>query len=166
MNNLRIIVLGVLVSLISCKDKKEEKSITTAESFLEKIQVSDLSGNRVNLGEFRNKTIFLNVWATWCKPCLEEMPSIKNAEKLLENEKIVFLLASDESINHINKFTANDQYGFNYLHLQNPEELNIEMLPTTFIFDGSGNLAFSEPGKRQWDNKENIELLLKIIKGK
>ena len=76
---------------------------------------------------------------------------------------MVFLLASAETIEEIDAFRKLHSYPFNYVQIQNSEELGIEGLPTTFIFNKEGKLVFSESGYRKWDEKSNIDTILKII---
>jgi len=131
---------------------------------LDKIKLSDLNHQPISLTQYQGKTIFINFWATWCKPCLKEMPSIEEAQNILQNEKIIFLMASGESAEQIKDFNTGHDYKFNYVRIENSEEINVQALPTTFIFNSVGNLVFSETGVRKWDEKNNIDLILKIAK--
>lgn len=88
------------------------------------------------------------------------MPSIQKAQDLLKNEDIVYLFASDETVEQIEKFKTNHSYPFHYVRAENMESLNIMALPTTYIFNPEGKLVFSEMGYRKWDAKENIDLLI------
>jgi thiol-disulfide isomerase/thioredoxin len=139
---------------------------TPAKSEIDKVKLTNLSNSPIDLGQYDGKTIFINFWATWCKPCLEEMPSIQKAQGILKDENIVFLFASDETAEQIEKFKSGHDYNFNYVRVENPEELNIMALPTTFIFNPDGKLAFSEMGYRKWDDKSNIDLIINIAKSK
>ena len=94
------------------------------------------------------------------------MPSIQKLQGILNKEKIIFLFASDESAEQIVDFKSQYSYNFNYVSVQNMPELNIRALPTTFIFSPKGKLVFNESGSRQWDDKNNIDLILNIIKSK
>ena len=120
----------------------------------------------VDLDIYKGKTVFINFWATWCKPCLEEMPSIEKAQKLLKDTNIEFLFASDETTQPIEEFKTEHEYKFNYVTVENMGTFNIAGLPTTCIFNPKGKLVFSEMGYRKWDDKENIDLLLEIINSK
>jgi thiol-disulfide isomerase/thioredoxin len=122
----------------------------------------DLDGQQVELNKYYGKTVFINFWATWCKPCIEEMPSIQNAITALSDKEIVFLFASDETKEEIETFISANNYRFKFLTAGNMEELNVRGLPTTFIFDANGRLVFSEMGARKWDSRESIALLTKI----
>lgn len=130
----------------------------------QKIRLTDLEGNMVKLDRYKGKTVFINFWATWCKPCIEEMPSIEKAQAILGNQEIVFLLASGETVEEIQAFSNDHRYQFTYLRFENDALLNIQALPTTFIFNADGDLVFSEMGFRNWDSGDNIHLIKSIIK--
>ncbi len=131
---------------------------------IDKIRLTDTKGQTINLKQYEGKTIFINFWATWCKPCIQEMPSIKEAQNILKNEDVIFLMASNESIEVIEEFKKSKDYNFNYVRIENSEEMNVQTLPVTFIFNSKGNLVFSEAGLRKWDDKNNIDVILKIVK--
>lgn len=126
------------------------------------IELLDLKMQPVNLENHKGKTIFINFWATWCKPCVEEMASIEKAKALMNANEIVFLLASSEGIEEIKEFSRNHNYTFNYVHLENGEALNIQALPTTFIINPKGKIVFSEMGSRNWNETANINLIKNI----
>ncbi len=140
----------ILICLMSCnetakeKDKDEQVVTTIIESETAKIKLTDLDSKAIDLNQYKGKTIFINFWATWCKPCLQEMPSIQKAQELLKNENIVYLFASDEAIEQIEKFKTNHPYLFHYVRAENMEALNIMALPTTYIFNSEGKLVFQK----------------------
>jgi thiol-disulfide isomerase/thioredoxin len=151
-----------------CKQKSAGKIQAEALSAItiSKVKLADLHGQPVDLKQYSGKTVFINFWATWCKPCLQEMPSIQKAMKILENDNVIFLFASDEEADLIEEFKNKHDYRFNYVRVENMEELNIMVLPTTFIFNPDGKLVFSEMGFRKWDDKKNLDLVLNITKSK
>ncbi|MES2690926.1 MAG: TlpA disulfide reductase family protein [Bacteroidota bacterium] len=158
----------LLVGLLSCNAEHNDKAVITFEENrpVEKIRLKDLNEQNVNLEKYRGKTVFINFWATWCKPCIEEMPSIANAQNILFDKGVIFVLASGESTEEINTFRNTHDYKFNYIRIDNSEELGIQALPATFIFNPDGKLVFSETGSRKWDNKSNIDLIINIAKTK
>ena len=157
-----------LFFIISCNDADQKQDDNQSKSgiTLSNIQLNSLDGASFSLNEYKGKTVFINFWATWCKPCLLEMPSIKKAMEILNDKDIVFLFASDESVEQIENFKSKHDYNFNYVKAENTEELNIMALPTTFIFAPDGTLAFSEMGYKKWDDKVNIDLIYNIAKQK
>ncbi|MEL7004693.1 MAG: redoxin domain-containing protein [Bacteroidota bacterium] len=125
--------------------------------------LTDLNQNPIELADLKGKTVFLNFWATWCKPCIAEMPSIENARKILAADSIVFLLASNESLDKIQKFKQKKSFDLNFVQLTSPlENLGIMAFPTTHIIAPSGETVFSEMGGREWDSEENLEMIRKI----
>lgn len=154
------IALMVLAFFFSnCSSKKENTGIIS----LEDVKLSTLTGQSIDTDEFEGKVVFINFWATWCGPCIKEMPSIDKAQELMNDKNVVFLLASNEEPDQIESFSKKHNYNFRYLQLNNMEELKIQALPTTFIFDADGRLKFSETGSRMWNEPVNIELITKII---
>jgi thiol-disulfide isomerase/thioredoxin len=147
-----------ILLLIGCSSKKKQSGMVS----LEDVKLSTLSGERIDMDEFENKTVFINFWATWCGPCIKEMPTIASAQAMLNDKDVVFLMASNEDADIIQRFSKKLTYDFRYAKLENMEDLKILALPTTFIFDPSGQLKFSESGYRMWDEPANIDLISKI----
>ena len=159
--------------IIACNDsekRKAEQKISSKRrqdysvTEIGKIKLLSLKDERIDLSNYKGRAIFINFWATWCKPCIEEMPTIRRTMDSLKNSKMVFFFATDESEEDIRRFEAGHSFQFDYVRAANTEELNIMGLPTTFIFDKNGKQVFSEMGYRKWDSRSNLDLLLKIIK--
>ncbi|HRJ30987.1 MAG TPA: TlpA disulfide reductase family protein [Cyclobacteriaceae bacterium] len=153
----------VSVILAGCNKKSENSDTASRESIYDDIELKDVNGMPIDLNQYEGKVIFINFWATWCKPCLAEMPSIEKAQSILEEKNIIFLLASNEELTRIQNFKNKSSLKFNYVQVQNMEALNIQALPTTFIIDPKGELIFSEAGYRNWEDPKNIELITKIM---
>ena len=159
------LIIFFLIALISCKEKestknKNESTATTrTESELDKIQLTELDGTPIDLNEYKGKTIFLNFWATWCKPCIQEMPSIANAMEKVNKDDVVFLFASTEEADEIRSFKEKKPFPFHYVKVNNFETLDIMTIPTTFIFNSKGKRVFNEMGYRKWDTKQNISII-------
>jgi thiol-disulfide isomerase/thioredoxin len=156
----RALFILFLITLAGCSsEKKEEQSAIVASQ----IRLTDLNGKEVDLSDFEGKTIFINFWATWCRPCIQEMPSIAALQAQLEGKNIEFFFASDEEVDKIQKFMESRNMTLNFVRLENQESLGIQALPTTFIFNGEGNLVYSEVGYRKWDEPATIEMVSKLI---
>ena len=153
-----------LIVLSSCHfDIKERMNVSDLESIQLKTLFVDLNNNHVDLIQYRGKRIILNYWATWCGPCIKEMPGLKRAEELLENHNYVLLLVSDETIHTISEFKINKNFDFNFLKsTKSIETLGIYSLPTSYIFDENGKKIETIVGTIAWDSEEIIEKLKKI----
>lgn len=156
-----IFYLSFLI-LAGCNSTPKEQS-SNLEKDIIKVRLTELNGEVINLSQYEGKTVFINFWATWCGPCIQEMPTIQKAQTLMKDKDVVFLLASNEEPNQIERFAKKHDYNFHYVQLNNMEELKIPALPTTFIFNSDGALKFSETGTRAWDEPANIELISKIL---
>lgn len=149
-----------LLLFSTCAPKTRDEGVEDA-IVLESIKLSELSGQEIDMAKFQNKTVFINFWATWCKPCIQEMPTIERAQAQLIDKDIVFLMASNESVERIVEFRNISKFQFHFVQVKNLEALNIQALPTTFIFNQQGELVFAEAGFRMWDTPENIRLITK-----
>ncbi len=145
----------LLLGIFSCSGDKLKD--------IAKVKLKELTAQPIDLTQYEGKAVFINFWATWCKPCIQEMPTIASAQEHFKNGNIIFLFASNEAPDQIEGFMKRHSYDFHYVHLENLEALKIQALPTTFIFNPEGKLKFSENGFRTWDEPANIELITKIM---
>lgn len=107
-------------------------------------QMVDVQGNTVNLSQFKGKKVFINVWATWCRPCRMEIPSIEKLYEKADKSKAAFVLLSvDNNFDVAKKYAAeNDMKVPIYYPAENlPAILQTQGIPATFIFDEKGNLT-------------------------
>tara|TARA_B100000886_G_C20246488_1_gene416827 strand:- start:12 stop:503 length:492 start_codon:yes stop_codon:yes gene_type:complete len=153
-----------LLVLSSCSTvKKERKNISDLESIQLKTLFIDLNNNPVDLIQYKGKRIVLNYWATWCGPCIKEMPGLKRAEKILQDHNYIFLLVSDEKIKKVSEFKNNKSFDFNFLKsTKSIETHGVYSLPTSYIFDENGKKIETIVGTITWDSKQIIEKLKKI----
>ena len=164
---MRYVILIVLITILGCTNsssKKEREEKADERPLVQKIELEDLYGKEINLSELKGKVVFLNFWATWCKPCIKEMPSIDKARELLKTEPVVFIAASDEDLERIQKFIPKLPYNFQFAHSKTSVfDLDIKALPTTMIINQKGEIVFNEIGGRDWSTNKNIELIKGII---
>ncbi|WP_117880736.1 TlpA family protein disulfide reductase [Aureibaculum luteum] len=142
----------LFIIIIGCAHKTE----STAD-------FKDLEGNSVLLSDFKGKRILINFWATWCVPCIDEMPSMAEAHELLASENYVFLFATTDEMSKIDKFKEKHQFPFQYLRYQTSlDKLNIHALPATFIYNTEGELVKRLDGAQEWNSAEMIKQLKSI----
>ena len=109
---------------------------------------------------FKGKRIVVNYWATWCGPCLKEMPGLKRAEEVLKKHNYTFILVSDKTISKIATFKKVKNYDFTFLKsIESNESLGIYSLPTSYIFDEKGNKLETIIGTIAWDSEQTINKL-------
>ena len=124
-----------------------------------------LSGTQINLeNEYEDKVIFINFWATWCPPCIAEMPSI---EKLYQKfkDRIGFACISNESLSTIKEYKTRNKYSFTMYQskMDIPKEFNLTIIPATFIISRDRIIAFKHEGPADWSHQKVIEYLEALI---
>lgn len=157
-----VLFCGVLAGCGNSRPDTSSESATVAEVTLAKLKLRDLEGRELDLSALTGKRVFVNFWATWCKPCLAEMPSIDHATELLADKNVIFIAASDEKLERIENFKQKSGYRFDILSTgADLSTLGVFALPATFIFDEQGELVYKEAGAREWDSEESLELIMK-----
>ncbi|WKV11771.1 redoxin domain-containing protein [Marivirga harenae] len=121
------------------------------------------NGERISYAQLQNKTIFINYWATWCPPCLGEMPHIEKLyQQLKDNHDIAFLMISkDNDFNKAIKFKEKKEYELPiYQELRSPVQLQSQTLPTTFVIK-QGKIVFRKEGMSNFNTEEFRDFLSK-----
>jgi thiol-disulfide isomerase/thioredoxin len=121
-------------------------------------ELKDLDNNQINLNDYKGQVIFINLWATWCPPCIAEMPSLQELYNDY-NGKIVFLLVTNEETSIIKKFLDKNDYNFK-IHQplsESPKTLKSRSIPRTFLIDKEGNILINKSGAANW-NSEKVKL--------
>ena len=128
-------------------------------------ELKGLNTTNINFSELEGKVVFLNFWATWCPPCVAELPSIQKFHDAYK-DKIAFVFISNENWSTINSFFIEKGYDFpiyqyKNTYLQGLPEVN--SIPRTFVIDKSGNIRVDKSGSANWNStsfrKEIDELL-------
>ena len=117
-------------------------------------------GENINLEQFKGELIFLNFWATWCPPCLAEMPSIQSLYEEY-GEKIRFIIVSRESPEVIYEFVKTNGYTFPVYSqsVSEPEIFQSQSIPTSYLISPSGNIILKKKGAAKWDSKKIKDLI-------
>lgn len=127
--------------------------------------VFDMNGDPVSLASLNSKPIFLNFWATWCPPCIAELPSIKELHGMYGDD-VNFVLVSNESRAKVRAFVADrnmESLPF-YQNKATPQEFARQSIPTTFIIDRNGKIVLSKEGVAKWNSGKVEKLLERLIK--
>ncbi len=127
-------------------------------------EIEDLDGTETNLGAFEGRVIFLNFWASWCKPCVAEMASIQQLAARLHDSDVAFLLISPEGERSVRRFVRKQGLSVPvYLERQDaPPEFGVVGLPTTLIIDREGRIVLRHYGAADWD-KGDVAAFLRAL---
>ena len=126
------------------------------------IKLKDVFGNTVSLSDFRGKIVFLNFWATWCPPCIIEMPSMEKLHRRFKDKSFVMVaINSQETDALVKSFFEKNKLSFTAL-LDSSGEVGfgfgVNALPTTFVLDKQGRIIGSALGPRDWNSQASIDL--------
>jgi len=115
--------------------------------------------------ELRDKVVFLNFWATWCPPCVAELPEIQRAYEKY-GDQVAFVLVSNQEPSVVESFM--DKHGYKlpifYLNQKTPEVLNHRALPTTFIIAKDGSIVTKKTGAANWDSKATYKIFEELLR--
>ena len=147
--------------LLGCNQTtSNNKDLSDLESLQLKTSFVDLNENNLDLSAYKEGKIVVSYWASWCAPCIKEMPGIKIAEEILEEYGYTFLLVSDETVSKISEFKNEWNFDFNFLKSSKPfETLGVYAMPTSYIFDENGQIIETIVGAIEWDSEEMINKL-------
>lgn len=128
-------------------------------------QLTNLSDHLVNLNTFGNKVIIINFWATWCPPCVAEMPSLQKLYDQYKDE-VVFLYVANDQKDKVTNFLTDHHFSFPvFFELSPPpSELITHSIPTTFILSKEGKIVIEKRGTANWNSEKIHTLLDKLIK--
>ncbi|SDE95561.1 TlpA family protein disulfide reductase [Terriglobus roseus] len=118
----------------------------------------------IQLSKFRGKVVLLNFWATWCAPCIDELPSLQRLQALRPDIQVV-AVSIDDDPDAYNKFLQ--QYSINLLSARDGTQgANLKYgsvrVPETFLIDRQGNIRRKFIGPQEWTNSEIMNYLDKI----
>jgi len=127
-----------------------------------------LRGGSIKLSGYRGKVVFLNIWATWCPPCREEMPFMEALYRRLKDREFEMLAVSidREGEKVVSPFAA--KYGLTFPVLLDPDSkiyrlYGLTGVPETFIVDKSGVVIHKIVGPQNWIGKEWLDYFDRII---
>ncbi|MDR1277307.1 MAG: TlpA family protein disulfide reductase [Treponema sp.] len=126
-----------------------------------------LDGTQARLSGFRGKVVFLNFWATWCPPCIEEMPSIEALYQRFQGKDLEFLAVDiQESKDEVAAFIKQHLLSFPAALDSTGRisaEYGIRGIPATFIIDREGGVIAAVTGSRDWNTAEVVAALETLI---
>ncbi len=133
-------------------------------------EVYSLAGDTINTSDYRGSVVVLNVWATWCGPCVREMPALERLHRQLGPLGLDVVAVSVDNLPDSNAdvLAFGDRFDLTFPLLRDPsgdiqKAYSIAALPTTFIIDRTGRIHQRLLGAREWDSPAMIESLRKLL---
>lgn len=169
--NIIATILGAISLFAACKNGGNTRGTTSANQLsaavvgeaLPSFTLINDKGESISTESLKGKTVFVNLWATWCPPCVAEMPGIESLYSQTGNEQNAFVLISlDDDFETAKAWMA--KKGFKtpiYYTRELPELFQVGSIPTTFIFDKNGKIVFKAVGGDNY----NTPRFQKLMKG-
>ncbi|MGH7205755.1 MAG: TlpA disulfide reductase family protein [Nitrospiraceae bacterium] len=163
-----VAILAVVFGLVWMQSSKYEP--LTVGKVAPDFNLPDLNEKEIRLSDFRGKVVFLNFWATWCKPCREEMPSMEILYKNFEKDGLVILAISIDRVTtkkDIPPFVKALNLTFPILidsWGQTDKRYKLMGVPETYIIDQQGILREKVIGPRDWTILDNLQVVTQLLK--
>jgi len=131
------------------------------------LQLIDLNGRTQNLAQLRGRVVLVNFWASWCPPCVREMPSMQRLkEKLADRPFTILAVNMAEPDKDVRAFLSK-------MHVDFPVPMDrdgavlknwkVFVFPTSFVLDGEGNIRLGVFGEVEWDSPEVVEKVVGLL---
>ena len=139
------------------------------ETLAHPVELVDTDGDKHRLQDYRGKVVVLNFWATWCPPCVEEIPSLGRLQRAFADDELVVLsIDIGESREDVEAFLQKIPADFPVL--LNPDgsavkQWKVIAFPTTFIIDADGIIKLAYFGGLEWDSPNIVKQLRALVKG-
>ncbi len=143
--------------------QQDNAGTLTANDYL--WQLYDINGNPHTLAEYKGKVIFINFWATWCGPCLGDMPDIQKFYDIYKNNpNVQFLIISNQPSTEITNFIKKTNYTFPIFQAAgSPTILATNTIPTSYLIDKNGKIIFKKIGVANWSGKKMQKIINELL---
>ena len=156
---------GLLAAFLWAAPGTAAEPRRTAEPFT----LEALDGNRVSLADYGNQVLLVNFWATWCPPCVEELPTMQALKDTLAGEPFEILaLNVGEEPRQVRGFL--EQFGADldfpillYADRGVTRAWNVKAMPTSALVDKQGRLAATLVGSRDWNSRDSRRLVRTLL---
>lgn len=165
---LSLVLIGCGRAEANSNNKKDEGKVGLAKSNIAPdFTLNDLKGDTHTLSEYRGKVVLLDFWATWCPPCIVEIPHfVKLYNKYNEKGFEILGASLDNDMKKLKNFVSKE--GINYPILVNAGNVSstyaVQAIPTAYLIDKQGKIEKKFVGYRPGYEKEIEEIVLKLLK--
>jgi thiol-disulfide isomerase/thioredoxin len=123
-------------------------------------QLVDAKGKDFNFISAKGKVVLVNFWATWCPPCVAEMPSLQRLYNDY-NDKVVFMFVAQDKVEKVSAFIVKKGYTLPvyYSKTEVPSVLTSKTIPTTYVINKEGKIIIAEIGVADWNSDKTRKIL-------
>lgn len=161
-------LIAALLLLTSCNTGGQRSlTVATVGQPAPDFALTDLNGRQWQLSELRGKVVFINFWATWCPPCIKELPSMDSLNKRMAGKpfQMLTILFNDQA--QLAQSLVN-KAGYKFPVLIDPSsetgnQYGLTGVPETYIVDPQGILQEKFIGPAKWDSPEALQLIQQYL---
>ena len=136
----------------------------TSHLSLAKMRLVTVDGQPFDKSAYEGKPVFINLWATWCGPCIAEMPSLDRLARLLEKEGVMFLAISDVNATKVKKYLSGKDFTLPFaLKELEAGDKKMNSLPQSFLLNKEGKVIYKKTGSAEWDSPEMVEMIRQLL---
>ena len=138
-----------------------------ADNITDEFTLPDLKDNMHSLSSYKGKVVLVNFWASWCPPCIYEMPELTRLKEEFAGQPFeVLALNVGEKKYRVRKFVKLINFKLPVLLDTSEDTFNawdVKTLPTSFLLDAEGNIRYRVRGNPDWDDKDTIAVIEQLI---
>ena len=129
-------------------------------------RIRALDGGPTTLERFRGEVLFINVWASWCAPCVRELASIERLKARVLDTDVRFLIVAAEGERPVRRFLRRYRYDLPFYleEARMPPAFGLRGLPTSWVVDREGRIVLVRHGEAVWDTSE-VEAFVRAVAG-
>ncbi|MBA4318153.1 MAG: protein-disulfide isomerase [Flavobacterium sp.] len=159
----------MLIPFVLFSQTDDSKTYTKVGQDVPAFKVTALDGKTIDITAMKGKVVLLNFFATWCGPCMQEMPLVEKEiwQKLKSDNFVVLAVGREHSTEELIKF--NKEKGFTFLIAPDLKRgvyslFAKELIPRTYVIDKNGKIAFQSIGYDAKEFNNMIEEIKKLLK--
>lgn len=155
------VLVSKIFSFSPSELNKEEQLLLSSYNW----ELSGLNNETFDFKNVEGKVVLVNFWATWCPPCVAEMPSLQELHADYGDQVKFVMIANDER-EKVKVFLEDKGYDFTvyFETTAAPKQLASTSIPTTFIIDKKGKIVIRKTGAANWNSTSTRELLENLLK--
>ena len=160
-----------LVLLLCCLQQsiaaQAEIQPWSSDNMADEFTLPDFKDNMHSLSSYKGKVVLVNFWASWCPPCIYEMPELTRLKKQLVDQPFEIIAVNvGEKKYRVRKFVKLINFNLPVLLDTSQDTFNawgVKTLPTSFLIDAEGNIRYRIRGNPEWKNKNTIAVIEQLI---
>ena len=166
MTSIHTTIVAIICLTLAQAAVSRELSRYTAQPGTATFDLPDVKGQQHRLDDYRGQVVLVNFWASWCPPCIQEMPVLEKLQQKLNEQPFEILAVNvGEAKYRVWKFVKLINFGLPVLLDERKDTFNawgVSVLPTSFLLDKQGNIRYRVQGDTEWDS-EDVGALIETL---